>query len=109
MAIARPLLLPQRLLREGKITNTAEVTASTPLDPNLENDLDTAIIDKKIAMTLDTAVVVGRGIGGDGCRLLFAASIRESFEEMGLNPFGVQFLGPLPPQRLVMFHREIFP
>ncbi len=41
--------------------------------------------------------------------LLFATSIRESFEEMGLNPFGVQFLGPLPPQRLVMFQREIFP
>jgi hypothetical protein len=41
--------------------------------------------------------------------LLFATSIRESFEEMALNPLGVQFLGPLPPQRLVMFRREIFP
>ncbi len=41
--------------------------------------------------------------------LLFATSMRESFEEMALNPFGVQFLGPLPPQRLVMFKREIFP
>lgn len=41
--------------------------------------------------------------------LLLATSIRESFEEMTLNPLGVQFLGPLPPQRLVMFRREIFP
>ena len=41
--------------------------------------------------------------------LLFATSMRESFEEMALNPLGVQFLGPLPPQRLVMFRREIFP
>lgn len=41
--------------------------------------------------------------------LLFATSMRESFEEMALNPLGVQFLGPLPPQRLVMFQREIFP
>jgi len=41
--------------------------------------------------------------------LLFATSIRESFEEMALNPLGVQFLGPLPSQRLVMFRREIFP
>jgi len=41
--------------------------------------------------------------------LLFATSIRESFEEMTLNPLGIQFLGPLPPQRLVMFRREIFP
>ncbi len=41
--------------------------------------------------------------------LLFATSMRESFEEMGLNPLGVQFLGPLPPHRLVMFQRDVFP
>ncbi len=41
--------------------------------------------------------------------VLLATGIRESFEEMTLNPLGVRFLGPLPPQRLVMFRREIFP
>ena len=41
--------------------------------------------------------------------LLFAASLRESFEEMRLNPLLVKFLGPLPPQRLEMFHRVIYP
>ena len=41
--------------------------------------------------------------------LLFATSMRESFEEMGLNPLDVQFLGPLPPHRLVMFRRDVFP
>ncbi|EFK05890.1 conserved hypothetical protein [delta proteobacterium NaphS2] len=41
--------------------------------------------------------------------LLFATSIRESFEEMMLNPFGVNFLGPLPSYRLETFPREIFP
>ncbi len=41
--------------------------------------------------------------------VLLATGIRESLEEMTLNPLGVQFLGPLPPQRLVMFRREIFP
>ncbi len=41
--------------------------------------------------------------------LLLATGIRESFEEMTLNPLGVQFLGPLPPQHLVMFRRQIFP
>jgi 8-oxo-dGTP pyrophosphatase MutT (NUDIX family) len=41
--------------------------------------------------------------------LLFAAGLRESFEEMGLNPFNVQFLGSMPPQRLIMFRREIYP
>ena len=41
--------------------------------------------------------------------LLFATGLREGFEEMRLNPLGVQFLGPLPPERLVMFKRIIFP
>ena len=41
--------------------------------------------------------------------LLFAASIRESLEEMCLNPLGVKFLGPMPSQNLVMFPRVIYP
>jgi len=41
--------------------------------------------------------------------LLFATGLRESFEEMRLNPLGVRFLGPLPSQRLDMFRRIIFP
>jgi hypothetical protein len=42
-------------------------------------------------------------------RVLFFTSLRECFEEMRLNPFGVRFLGPLPVQRLVMFGRVIYP
>ena len=41
--------------------------------------------------------------------LFLSTSLRESVEEMRLNPLGVTFLGPLPPQHLVMFHRTIFP
>ncbi|MBW2367317.1 MAG: CoA pyrophosphatase [Deltaproteobacteria bacterium] len=41
--------------------------------------------------------------------LMLATSLRESFEEMRLNPLWVTFLGPLPPQQLVMFHRVIYP
>jgi 8-oxo-dGTP pyrophosphatase MutT (NUDIX family) len=40
---------------------------------------------------------------------IWATGLRESFEEMRLNPFGVRFLGPLPPQSLVMFKRTIYP
>lgn len=42
-------------------------------------------------------------------RLLVSTGIRESYEEMRLNPFGVRFLGPLPTERLVMFGRVIYP
>jgi hypothetical protein len=30
-------------------------------------------------------------------------------EEMRMNPLAFHFLGPLPPQRLVMFRRNIYP
>ncbi len=42
-------------------------------------------------------------------RLLLATGLREGIEEMRLNPFGLTFLGPLPPQELVMFKRVIYP
>jgi len=42
-------------------------------------------------------------------RVLFFTSLRECYEEMRLNPFGVRFLGPLSIQRLVMFGRVIYP
>ncbi len=41
--------------------------------------------------------------------LLLATALRESFEEMRLNPLGVRFLGPMPAQHLVLFKRAIYP
>ena len=41
--------------------------------------------------------------------LRLATAVRESLEEMRLNPFRIRFLGPLAPQRLVMFRRVIYP
>jgi len=41
--------------------------------------------------------------------ILLAGALRESFEEMRMNPVGVSFLGPLPPQQLAMFQRIIYP
>jgi 8-oxo-dGTP pyrophosphatase MutT (NUDIX family) len=42
-------------------------------------------------------------------RLYLATALREAFEEMRLNPLRTRFLGPLPPQRLVLFRRMIYP
>jgi 8-oxo-dGTP pyrophosphatase MutT (NUDIX family) len=50
-----------------------------------------------------------RGENAKHLALLFATSLRESLEEMGLNPLGVRFLGPLPPENLRMFNRIIYP
>ena len=41
--------------------------------------------------------------------LLLATGLRESVEEMRLNPFGVTFLGPMPSEDLYMFRRILYP
>ena len=41
--------------------------------------------------------------------LLLATALREGFEEMRLNPFGITFLGPMSKQQLIMFKRVIYP
>lgn len=48
---------------------------------------------------------------GDARRFsrFFATALREGFEEMRLLPWGVDLLGPLPVQQLVVFQRHIFP
>ena len=45
----------------------------------------------------------------ENLRLFLAGGLRESYEEMRLNPLRVRFLGPLPLQQLVMFRRDIYP
>ena len=42
-------------------------------------------------------------------RLLLATALRESVEEMRLNPFGLTFLGPMPSQDLSLFGRVLYP
>ena len=41
--------------------------------------------------------------------LLLATSLRESYEEMRLNPLRIRFLGVLPIEHLGAFSREIYP
>jgi len=41
--------------------------------------------------------------------LLLTTGLRECFEEMRLNPFRTQFLGPMPPQSLQSFQRFLYP
>ncbi|MEA1935448.1 MAG: CoA pyrophosphatase [Thermodesulfobacteriota bacterium] len=42
-------------------------------------------------------------------KLFLTNALRESWEEIGLNPFNVMFLGPLPCYDLITFRRRIFP
>lgn len=42
-------------------------------------------------------------------RLYWACALRESWEEMGLYPWRVSFLGPLPTYSLKLFQRRILP
>lgn len=51
----------------------------------------------------------GDGEKARGLALLLTTALREGWEEMRLNPFKVEFMGPLPAQNLVMFNRRIHP
>ncbi|MBA4396043.1 MAG: hypothetical protein C0394_01435 [Syntrophus sp. (in: bacteria)] len=41
--------------------------------------------------------------------LFLTGAVREAWEEIGLSPFNVRFLGPLPCHSLILFRRTIFP
>ena len=41
--------------------------------------------------------------------LFLTNALRESWEEIGLNPFNIKFLGALPSYSLTLFARTIFP
>ncbi len=41
--------------------------------------------------------------------LFLANALRETWEELGLNPMRIRFLGPLPTYSLILFRRTIFP
>jgi len=41
--------------------------------------------------------------------LYLANALRETWEEIGLSPFNIRFLGPLPTHDLILFQRTIFP
>lgn len=41
--------------------------------------------------------------------LFLANALRETWEEVGLNPLRIRFLGPLPTYSLILFRRTIFP
>jgi len=65
--------------------------------------LPAAVFDKKIlpkGKNKETAHLV---------RLFLTNALRESWEEIGLKPWNVRFLGALPSYSLLLFSRTIFP
>ncbi len=59
---------------------------------------------------LGLAAAKDRGISlYEGISLLLATALRESWEELRLNPFNIEFLGPLPAYRLHQRAWTIFP
>jgi len=51
----------------------------------------------------------GRRVESVRLSILLATGLRESLEEMRLNPFRTEFLGPMPPQPLQSFQKFIYP
>lgn len=51
----------------------------------------------------------GRPAIPPGLSRMLATALRESFEEMRINPFRILFLGPMAPEQFQRFNRTIYP
>ncbi|HOO91172.1 MAG TPA: hypothetical protein PLA74_10160, partial [Syntrophales bacterium] len=82
------------------------------LEPFLDRLLRSFIIRLYPSLLNRDALMYARERGNvalDNITLFFANALRESWEEVRLSPFNVQFLGPLPSCSLHLFTRTIFP
>jgi len=78
----------------------------------------TDAITQRLLLSRVIPAAWGRGIDGARKRgkalfrailFFFGNALRESWEEVRLSPFNVEFFGPLPCYRLMSFRRIIFP
>lgn len=82
------------------------------LNPFLDPFLRLFIVHKFSPILRGDALEYARKRGKTACRnitLFLANALRESWEELRINPFRVVFLGPLPSRDLISFERTIFP
>ena len=78
------------------------------LDPVLTPLISTGMISVFTGAPLKYARMRGRGTFRI-IRLFLVNAVRESWEETGLSPWNISFLGPLPSYSLLLFRRTIFP
>lgn len=80
----------------------------TFIDPFLTFFITMGIIPVITAVSLKYARLRGRETFRI-IRLFLANAVREAWEETGLSPWNICFLGPLPSYSLLLFRRTIFP
>lgn len=82
------------------------------LNPLLDPVLGRIIVNRFIPFYDGPSITYARKRGNRtfrAIRLFLANAARESWEEIGLSPFNVSFLGALPTYSLRLFKRTIFP
>lgn len=103
----------QLIKRSGRVSQGGDISCpGGMLHPSWDRGLAFLIRNRIIPAFLGLSRVYASQRSADTYRLInlfLANAMRESWEEIRLNPFNVEFLGPLPTYSLSMFRRTIFP
>ncbi|PKN76250.1 MAG: hypothetical protein CVU52_05530 [Deltaproteobacteria bacterium HGW-Deltaproteobacteria-10] len=108
----KPEYVFQLIKRSGKVSQAGDISCPggmlhPRLDHILSHFLKLGIISmpgEKVRLTQSKDKETNYLI-----RLFLTTALREAWEEVGLNPFNVLFLGALPSYSLTLFARTIFP
>ncbi len=103
----------QLIKRSAKVAQPGDLSCPGGLlhafiDPVLTPLISTGIIPVFTGDPLKYARMRGRETFRS-IRLFLANAVREAWEETGLSPWNIFFLGPLPSYSLLLFRRTIFP
>jgi 8-oxo-dGTP pyrophosphatase MutT (NUDIX family) len=103
----------QLIKRSGKVSQSGDISCpGGMLHPGLDNFFSYLFSNRLLSSMPGGTEYLLRNKNEETInliRLFLANALREAWEEIGLNPFNVIFLGALPSYSLSLFTRTIFP
>ncbi len=109
----KPQYVFQLIKRSDKVSQAGDIGCpGGMLHPRLDNILSRFLKLGRISSMQGKNSVSAQGKDKETSfliRLFLTTALREAWEEVGLNPFNVIFLGALPSHSLTLFARTIFP
>ena len=103
----------QLIKRSTRVSQAGDLSCpGGMLQPLLDPFLSPLIVSGLIPILRSDPLAHARRRDADTFRIMnlfLTNAIRESWEELRLNPCNISFLGPLPTYSLILFRRTIFP
>lgn len=103
----------QLIKRSDKVSQAGDISCPGgmlhPVTDNILSNVFTTGLVPSLYRQISTATSQKDGETINLVRLFLSNAVREAWEEIGLNPFSVSFLGALPCYSLALIARTIFP